>query len=224
MNTRFLHLFLLSSFLLGGCGTVSVASFEDPVGRPPSTRARAMVQPVTPRGVEPVQGADALMLDNLRSEIRAWIGTPYEWGGDDRDGVDCSAFVQNVYEDALGVRIARTTAQQQNEGSTIDRSELEPGDLIFFHTPKRTDHVGIYLSGGDFAHASSSRGVMISNLAEDYWKAAYTQARRPHQLDLSPMPIRAGLANDEPAPQVELAAPVSPSPAPRNTGKKRTGW
>ncbi|MFT4603952.1 MAG: cell wall-associated NlpC family hydrolase [Rhodothermales bacterium] len=153
---------------------------------------------MVPRTAEPVRGAEALLLENLRSEIGTWMGTPYEWGGDDRNGVDCSAFVQNVYEDVLGVGIARTTGQQQSEGSAVSRSALEPGDLIFFHTPKRTDHVGIYLGEGDFAHASSSRGVMISNLTEDYWKAAYTQARRPHQLELSPTPISTGIADDEP--------------------------
>lgn len=175
--------------------------------------------------MDPVQGAEALLLQNLRSEIKAWLGTPYQWGGDDRNGVDCSAFVQNVYEDALGVRIARTTAQQQNEGSTVSRSALEPGDLVFFHTPKRTDHVGIYLGRGDFAHASSSRGVMISNLSEGYWKAAYTQARRPHQLDLSPVPVRVGIAEEAPAPQIEQAEPPTPSrSAPTRTTRKRTGW
>ena len=219
-----MHFLLLSGFLLGGCGTVSVASFENPVGRPPADRARSTVQPVTPRVAEPARNAEALLLDNLKSEIRTWIGTPYEWGGDDRNGVDCSAFVQNVYEDALGVRIARTTAQQQNEGSTVDRSSLEPGDLIFFHTPKRTDHVGIYLGRGDFAHASSSQGVMISNLSEGYWQAAYTQARRPHQLDLSRLPVRAGLANVSPAPQVEQTLPAPPPAEVPSPKKKRTGW
>lgn len=154
----------------------------------------------------------------MRAEIEAWMGTPYKWGGNDRNGVDCSAFVQNVYRDALNLTLPRTTAQQQYAGTRVARGALEPGDLVFFHTPKRTDHVGIFLGDGDFAHASASRGVMISNLSESYWATAYTDARRPHNLLTTPelKPVEAPpeiIAREEPAP------PELPK-----TRRKRTGW
>lgn len=128
----------------------------------------------------------------LRAQVDRWMGTPYRWGGQDLNGVDCSAFVQSVVADALGVRIPRTTSEQKSVGHSVG-GDLRPADLLFFRTPKRTDHVGIYLGDGQFAHASTSRGVMVSSLDERYWDRAFEMARRP----------------------VELAAPTEPTPFPR---------
>ncbi len=115
----------------------------------------------------------------LRTEARSWMGAPHVWGGVTREGVDCSGLTLRMYADVFGLRLPRTTAEQVRAGTAIGKENLRPGDLVFFHTEgKRTRHVGIYLCCGEFVHASSSGGVMISRLDEPYWRAAYWTARR----------------------------------------------
>lgn len=119
-----------------------------------------------------------LIRDALMEEHQRWVGTPYRLGGDSFNGVDCSALVQNVFSEAFQVELPRTTSRQVNTGVAISRTELEPGDLVFFRPPGNR-HVGIYVGDGRFMHASSSRGVMISSLNNGYWSRYYWQARRP---------------------------------------------
>jgi len=118
----------------------------------------------------------------LVQEVREWMGTPYRYGGSSENGVDCSAFVQAVLADALAIQVPRTTRAQMRAGSEVDRDELRAADLVFFRTPSRADHVGVYLGHGEFAHASTSSGVMISALDEEYWDGGYRSARRVAQL------------------------------------------
>ena len=115
----------------------------------------------------------------LRTEAQSWMGAPHAWGGLSREGVDCSGLTFRMYADVFGLSLPRTTAEQVRAGVPVERKALRAGDLVFFHTQgKRTRHVGIYLCCGEFVHASSSRGVMISNLDEPYWRDAYWTARR----------------------------------------------
>lgn len=116
--------------------------------------------------------------DALMDEHERWAGTPYRLGGTSFNGIDCSALVQNVFSEAFQVELPRTTSRQVNTGVAISRTELEPGDLVFFRPPGNR-HVGIYVGDGRFMHASSSRGVMISKLNNSYWSRYYWQARRP---------------------------------------------
>ena len=113
----------------------------------------------------------------LREDGPNWIGIPYRWGGTTRRGIDCSAFVQQYVRENLGIELPRTTAGQRYEGVPIEKDELVPGDLVFFRR-RGVRHVGVYLSGGEFIHASSSRGVTISELDSDYWTRYYWMARR----------------------------------------------
>lgn len=114
----------------------------------------------------------------LRAEVRTWDGTPHVWGGASRAGADCSGFVMRVFEDALEFNLPRTTEEQALVGDRVSENALSPGDLVFFRTAPKTRHVGIYLSNGEFAHASSSEGVQISALDSDYWKRTYWMSRR----------------------------------------------
>nr|WP_233134397.1 NlpC/P60 family protein [Rubrivirga sp. SAORIC476] len=114
---------------------------------------------------------------SLRSDAPNWIGIPYRWGGTTRRGIDCSAFVRQFVDQNLGIALPRTTASQRYEGVHIDRSELQAGDLVFFRR-RGVRHVGVYLSDGEFIHASSSRGVTISNLSSSYWDRHYWMSRR----------------------------------------------
>lgn len=103
--------------------------------------------------------------------------------------MDCSGLVQNLYSEVFGVQVPRTTDQQSRVGARIDRSDLQPGDLVFFRLDRKKRHVGVYLSDGEFVHASASSGVRISPLDRDYWNERWWQARRvvsPRETASSP--------------------------------------
>lgn len=106
---------------------------------------------------------------------RKWAGTRYRLGGSGAGGIDCSAFVQKTMSGAFNVHLPRSTAEQRYSGRSISKSDLRPGDLVFF---RKNNHVGVYIGGGKFVHASSSRGVTTSSLSESYWARNYTQSRR----------------------------------------------
>ena len=98
------------------------------------------------------------------------LGARYTWGGKTpREGFDCSGLMQHTYKKA-GIRIPRTAAQQRDASRRISRSQLRPGDMIFFKTGRRSNHVGIYTGNGEFIHAStSSKRVKKVKLNTPYW-------------------------------------------------------
>ena len=120
----------------------------------------------------------SLIEQRLRAEEQAWHGTPYQWGGLSRDGIDCSGFVMNVYQDLFGLPLPRTTTAQVEAGEAVSADALQAGDLVFFRTSRKTRHVGIYLGDGEFAHASTSQGVTTSRLDNTYWRNTYWTSRR----------------------------------------------
>lgn len=106
----------------------------------------------------------------LLQAVDSWMGTPYRYGGNDRKGTDCSALCMNIYLEVYRREIARSTRDILEQARVVKRNELREGDLVFFKIKSsRVSHVGIYLYDGNFVHASTSRGVMISNLSEAYW-------------------------------------------------------
>ncbi len=113
----------------------------------------------------------------LRDAGPDWLGIPYRWGGTTRRGIDCSAFVQQFVRENLGIELPRTTATQRYEGIHVERDQLLPGDLVFFRR-SGVRHVGVYLNDGEFIHASSSRGVTVSDLTSSYWDRYYWMSRR----------------------------------------------
>lgn len=114
----------------------------------------------------------------LHDHYRQWQGTPYRYGGRDESGIDCSSFVRQTFGALAAVELPRTTAAQARLGEHIDRDELSPGDLVFFKTGHKYRHVGIYIGGGRFMHASTSEGVTLSRLDNVYWQRHYWQSRR----------------------------------------------
>lgn len=111
-----------------------------------------------------------------KSALR-FLGTPYVFGGTSTSGFDCSGYVQHVFA-MLGVSLPRTADAQYYAGHAT-KGGLRPGDLVFFQTYEPgPSHVGIYLGNGEFAHASSSRGVMVSHLRDSYWASRYLGAKR----------------------------------------------
>ncbi|MGQ9643394.1 MAG: C40 family peptidase [Ignavibacterium sp.] len=118
--------------------------------------------------------------EKLIMEIIKYLDTPYKYGGSKLNGIDCSAFTQSVYQDALNINLNRTARDQFTQGKAISKDELQFGDLVFFNTRRRVrpGHVGIYIGDGLFAHASSKGGVMISSLDENYYSKRFMGARR----------------------------------------------
>lgn len=110
-------------------------------------------------------------------EVKQWQGTPYEFGGVSKSGVDCSGFVKSVFGNLFGVSLPRHSSHQAAIGIGVSRSRIRVGDIVFFKLSKG-NHVGIYLGGGQFAHASKSRGVTVSNLGGRYWQRQYWTSRR----------------------------------------------
>ena len=114
----------------------------------------------------------------IMDQYASWKGVRYRLGGDTKRGIDCSAFVQRTFREQFGLDLPRSTSEQQGTGKEISRSRLRPGDLVLFRAGSTGRHVGIYLGNDNFVHASTSSGVMISSLNEDYWKKRYREARR----------------------------------------------
>ena len=121
--------------------------------------------------------ATATLAEDLLQFAMTYLGTPYVYGGVSRSGIDCSGFTMMVFAQ-FGYRLAHGATDQYYASRRISDSEREPGDLVFFNTTGGISHVGIYLGGGQFIHASSSRGVMISSLYQSYYAAAYLGAGR----------------------------------------------
>lgn len=121
--------------------------------------------------------------NKLVEEARRWIGTPYAYGGHQRGkGTDCSGLTMEIYQNVLGKKIPRNSAEQQKFCSPLKREKLQAGDLVFFTSKRggegRVSHVGLYVDDGVFVHASTSRGVIASSLEEEYYRTHYHSAGR----------------------------------------------
>lgn len=122
------------------------------------------------------QGDNNAIVDIAKS----LIGTRYVYGGTTPRGFDCSGFTQYVYRMA-GVNLPRTASEQSQVGVAVDKSQLKPGDLVFFQTVTNgISHVGIYIGNGNFIHASSgsSYKVKVTSLSSSYYVNRYRGAVR----------------------------------------------
>ncbi|MFT4204478.1 MAG: C40 family peptidase [Chitinophagaceae bacterium] len=118
--------------------------------------------------------------ENILQEVDEWWGTPYRLGGTSKSGIDCSAFCQVFLQDIYATSIPRTAQQQYDNCVHPDTGQpLQKGDLVFFGSGKHNiTHVGVYLTNNKFVHASTSRGVMISDLNDTYWSPRYVGSGR----------------------------------------------
>lgn len=108
-------------------------------------------------------------LKKILTHYDKWEGVSYKLGGNTRKGIDCSAYMQRVFEDEFSLSLPRSAQEQMKQGSRITREAIDTGDLVFFKTSRQTRHVGVYIGEGKFVHASSRVGVTISKLDNKYW-------------------------------------------------------
>ncbi|MEO9474309.1 MAG: C40 family peptidase [Cyclobacteriaceae bacterium] len=123
-------------------------------------------------------------IDLVVAEAKTYIGTPYVWGGSSRKGIDCSGLIFNCYR-KIDVKLPRTAEQQSKIGNSKSWGSVRPGDIVYFKFKEKRNkwyHSGLIISvDGDnikFIHASSSRGVVESNLNSDYYKKNVKKFRR----------------------------------------------
>lgn len=101
--------------------------------------------------------------------IENWFGTRYRMGGSTKEGIDCSALTGSLLMAVYGFPMPRTAREQYQATRHIQKNDLKEGDLVFFNTHGGVSHVGLYLDNDYFVHASSSEGVTISSLDDDYY-------------------------------------------------------
>lgn len=108
----------------------------------------------------------------LLKSSKKWLGTPYQFGGTTQSGVDCSGFVLNVYQD-LGYDLPRTSKEQYGYTTKVSSGEKQVGDLVFFRRGSDIGHVGIYVGSNKMIHASTSKGVIIQDLDNEYLQRTF---------------------------------------------------
>ncbi len=128
-------------------------------------------------------GVAPTSLTNLQllAQVEKWFGTQYCFGGSTDSCIDCSSFTQVILRDVYNVKIPRTSQQQFDASTKIEKENLKEGDLVFFNTVSASmviTHVGFFVCNNKFVHASSSKGVTINDLSEKYYAKAFRGAGR----------------------------------------------
>ena len=156
---------------------VPVSPVPDGAGvKPADAPGKEMRPALEPRIKKAPESAPFLQRAKVAAVIataKKYIGTPYKFGGTTPKAFDCSGYLQYVFQEN-GMMLPRTADEQFKLGRNAKTAELEAGDLVFFETyEKGASHCGIYLGGGKFIHASTSKGVRIDELSGDYWNTHY---------------------------------------------------
>ncbi|MDR3399588.1 MAG: C40 family peptidase [Pandoraea sp.] len=203
---------LLLAFTAAGLVTASLTAKADDYNNGPSAAARAAAAAIQASNASPntttnvadapqaaveesrVQRAQKLLsnVTDKASDVVLgalnYIGVRYKYGGNTPDsGLDCSGFVRYVFQDTLNFMLPRRSEEMSQVGERIAKTDLKPGDLVFFNTMRRSfSHVGIYIGGDKFVHAPATGGkIRVEDLRESYWSARYNGARRVETLKAS---------------------------------------
>ena len=159
----------------------SPAVRAEPAPAPESNVFTTLYGPFSGERVLEHANAAADAVTDLIDNGLSLLGIRYRFGGNTpQSGFDCSGFVRHVFSDALGVLLPRTAVEMARVGETIPKDELQPGDLVFFNTLRRSfSHVGIYLGDNKFMHANSrGGGVRVDDMTGRYWAKRFNGARR----------------------------------------------
>ncbi|WP_298587780.1 NlpC/P60 family protein [uncultured Selenomonas sp.] len=139
----------------------------------PGKEMRPALEPRIKKAPESAPFLQRAKVAAVIATAKKYIGTPYKFGGTTPKAFDCSGYLQYVFQEN-GMMLPRTADEQFKLGRNAKTAELEAGDLVFFETyEKGASHCGIYLGGGKFIHASTSKGVRIDELSGDYWNTHY---------------------------------------------------
>jgi cell wall-associated NlpC family hydrolase len=165
---------LLASVLLSAC----TATFATPAGDEIDTliKDKGLLSKL-----ERVRESVGHRASELVVNAMGFLGVPYRRGGQSAEtGFDCSGFVRAIYEQTVGLVLPRRADEQAAATEIIERSELKPGDLVFFNTMRRAfSHVGIYVGDGKFIHSPrSGSSVRVEDMRAAYWNARFNGARR----------------------------------------------
>ena len=106
----------------------------------------------------------------LLTSYKKWRGTKYAWGGDSKNGIDCSALTRRVYREAFNKELPRVSQQQIKKGTRVSAKNLKSGDIVYFTPENRTSHTAVYVGNSLFINASSSKGVVMSSRKSPYWR------------------------------------------------------
>lgn len=168
LKTGFYFLSIILVLLLTSCGSNKVLYNPDEVAG------------LSKKLNLPIRNDDTAI--PLYAEVSFWLGTPYRYGGNSKSGTDCSGFVGEVFRKVYGKQLDRSSdGQAKKNVHKIGKHKLKTGDLVFFRTApksKKIDHVGIFLKDGYFIHASTSKGVIVSSLDEEYYKRTWQKGGR----------------------------------------------
>lgn len=179
MSIRKFSTILFAGVLLSSCGVVKRGTIpwesNPPISNPESIPLASTPTPFVSKNDSKNEKE---IKESLEVAYKDWKGVPYLLGGSGYSGIDCSAFMQVIFEDYFSRKIPRTTREQMGVGKNIRKKNVSTGDMVFFKTGAKTYHVGVMVNNEQFLHASTSSGVMISNLNDRYWQETYLTTRR----------------------------------------------
>ena len=167
--------FLLLGFIVFAEAAPDTALLEEP------SPAEATSQPGQDDSIENLSSSVEDAVGELLLHAMGLLGVAYRFGGNSpENGLDCSGFIRYVFQKSLKVNLPRTSAEIARVGKSINRSELVPGDLVFFNTRGfKYSHVGMYVGKGKFIHAPRiGKNIEVANINQGYWDAVFTGARR----------------------------------------------
>ncbi len=181
MRVKHTLLFMAFCLLLSSCGAIrearirennkeAIARSKPPVPKKKRTKSKKQTPVTEKEEREPVKNT------SLNAFIDKWMGVPYCYGGMTMKCTDCSGFVCNLYKEVYHIELPHTSEKQYEMASKVRTAKLKEGDLVFFDTGKSSSsisHVGVYLGNNKFVHASTSKGVRIDNLEDDYFKKTF---------------------------------------------------
>lgn len=182
-------LLALAALALSGCRSMRNSYADDIYDRPAKHQpAKRGGNGATKHGGYTPERPHGLQLPSDEAARRVitaaekWLGTPYCYGGNSKDGTDCSGLTTMAYRDGAGIELPRNSSAQAERGRKISRKDLRPGDLVFFSRNKdgygSVNHVAIYAGDGYLLHATTSRGVCYTPIDDPYWNSHFHSCRR----------------------------------------------